>query len=123
MLANNKTPNQKTTGYILHPKVNTAMKTTAKAGSYPIFLLDNKQVNGYDASLTSNMPTFGSGATATYGVAFADWSDLIVAQWGSIDLIVDSVTQATKGRVRIVVNCYFDAAFRRSVSYVLGKMK
>jgi protein subunit release factor B len=42
---------------------------------------------------------------------------LLIGQWGGYDLTVDPYTKATAGTVRLVVNCYFDAAAARSTSF------
>jgi hypothetical protein len=42
-----------------------------------------------------------------------DFSDLVIAQWGGLDITVDPYSQATNGKVRLIVNAYFDAAKRR----------
>jgi hypothetical protein len=55
--------------------------------------------------------------TGSAGLIFGNWSDLIIGQWGGYDILVDPYTQATAGTVRLVVNCYFDAAAARAASF------
>ena len=42
----------------------------------------------------------------------------MIGQWGAIDLTVDPYSQATNGKVRLVVNAYFDAKPRRADAFV-----
>ena len=43
---------------------------------------------------------------------------MVIGQWGGIDLTVDPYTQAAKGKVRLVINAYFDAKPRRAEAFV-----
>jgi len=55
--------------------------------------------------------------TGSAGLIFGNWADLIIGQWGGYDILVDPYTQAALGTVRLVVNCYFDAAAARAASF------
>ena len=68
--------------------------------------MDGNEVNGYPVSTSSNV--------LSEGWAFGDFRELVVAQWGSIDIVVDPYTLATKNAVRLVVNAFFDAKLRRN---------
>jgi len=121
VLTQNKPINMATAAYLVHPSINGVMKTTAKASNQAIFIKDvNGAVNGYKTLVTSNMPSLGSSTKATM---FADFSDLVIGQWGGIDLTVDPYSQAVNGNIRIIANVYFDAAWRRTVSYALAALK
>ena len=52
-----------------------------------------------------------------------NWSDYVIGQWGGIDLTVDPYTQAANGKVRLVINAYFDAKPRRADSFVKKVLK
>lgn len=58
-----------------------------------------------------------SGNVLTRGMILADWKELVVAQFGAIDLVVDPYTLAADGQIQLVVNAYFDAKFRRDNAY------
>ena len=51
-------------------------------------------------------------ATAQSGenVLFGNWSNLMIGQWGALDLTVDPYTLADQGKVRMVINSYWDGA-------------
>ena len=58
-----------------------------------------------------------SSAVTSKGVLLGDFRELIIGQWGGIDLTIDTLTKATEGMVRIVINAYFDAKVRRSAAF------
>lgn len=89
--------------YILSPTAKTAFRAEMVNPMTPLF--SNKEVDGYPTFITSNV--------VADGFIAGDFSDLVIAQWGGLDITVDPYTQANKGKVRLVVNCYFDAVKRR----------
>lgn len=99
--------------FVVNPSIKATLKTTTVGGTKSDLrmLLENGEANGYKVLSTGNCA----------GIALANWSDLLVCQFGALDLTVDPYSQATKGCVRIVVNAYFDAGFRRADS-VVAKM-
>ena len=51
----------------------------------------------------------------------ADWTNLALAQFGSLDITVDSYSQAVNGCVRLVINSYWDAQAIRPEAFQFGK--
>ena len=96
--------------FIASPAAKAKLKTTTISGSKSDLrmLMEGKEVNGYEVLTTGNAS----------GLAFGKWDELVIAQWGSLDLIIDPYTQAKKNAVRIVVNAFFDAKPRRSEAIV-----
>lgn len=110
--------------YILHPSLRGKMKTTAKATNQAIFLLDpDGKANGYNVFSTTHMASGLQTGTDEYGILFGNWNDLIIGQWGALDITVDPYTQAAKGKIRIVVNSYWDVVKRRAASFAVGSLK
>lgn len=93
------------------------LKQTPKIATYGSdFLIEDMELNGYPVYVTNgcaNGTDFGT--TNGTGIVFGNWADLIIGQWGGYDILVDPYTQAALGTVRLVVNCYFDAAAERAV--------
>ena len=50
---------------------------------------------------------------------FGNWSDLLIGQWGGIDIVVDDVTEAAKGNVRIIAHSEWDIAVRHAQSFAV----
>ena len=65
--------------------------------------------------MPSNL-TKGTG-TELSAVIFGAWADLLIGQWGGLDLIVDDVTEAAKGNVRLVAHSEWDIAVRHAESF------
>lgn len=57
-----------------------------------------------------------------HGIAFGDFSELIIGQWGDLDITVDPYTKATDGEIRLVVNTFFDAMVRRDGAIAVGTL-
>lgn len=70
----------------------------------------------YSSTLVPKDLTKGSGTNlSAYIVGF--WEELIIAQWGGIDLLIDPFTQATSGLLRVVINGYFDVNVKHAASF------
>ena len=100
--------------FIVSPSAKADLKTTEK-GNTDKFLMEGNELNGYPVMCTS--------AVTGKGVIMANWSDLVIGQWGGIDLVVDPYTQAANGKVRLVINAYFDAKPRRTGAFVKKILK
>lgn len=73
------------------------------------FLLEGNEMNGYPVYVTNAAPAnCGAGSTGNF-LAFGNWADLCICQWGGYDITVDPYTIANAGQVRLVINAYFDA--------------
>jgi len=105
--------------YITNAAGRGAAKTTVRTATYgEQMIMEGTTINGYPVYVTNGVPKTTDFSTTTgYGFIFGNWADLLIGQWGGYDLIVDPYTVAVNGEVRIVVNCYFDAAAARSASF------
>lgn len=91
--------------YIMSNKAKAVYRATAKGSTTGGFILENGEIDGTKVLATSNV----EGKHVAYG----DFSNLIIGQWGAIDLTIDPYTRAANGEVRLVVNAYFDAKVAR----------
>lgn len=101
--------------YILSPKAKAALRTLSKDAGSGRFVLEDGEIEGSKALVSSNV--------TAKGFVVGDFTDYVIAQWGAIDLVVDNYTKATEGKVRLVVNAYFDAKPRRATSFVKRILK
>lgn len=53
------------------------------------------------------------------GIIFGRWSDLVIARWGAMEILYNPYTQAINGEVELIVNSYYDFAWREG-SFSLG---
>jgi len=100
--------------YVTTPALKGTMKTTAKATNAAVFVQEAESVNGYPVLVSSNV--------ASGKMIFGNWADLIVGQWAGLDITVDPYSQAVYGKVRLVVNAYFDAKVRRATSFAYANL-
>lgn len=94
--------------FIVNPTIKGTLKTTEKATGTAQFLMNGNEVDGIETLVTTNAA----------GIVIGNWNDYVIGQWGGIDLTVDPYTQASNGKVRLVINAYFDAKPRRAASFV-----
>lgn len=112
---------------LTNAKVRAKLRATfpnTVAGDTPVWTAEGgrHQVIGMPAYATnqvrSNLEKGGSGAVCS-AIFMGDWSQLIVATWTGIDLIVDTATLSKKGGVRIVALQLVDIGIRRPESFVV----
>lgn len=89
--------------YITHPTLKSTLKTTQKASGTG-FIMENENVNGYPVFVTAAMPASGNAKA----IIFGDWSNLVIGQWGNTDITIDPYSQSISGKVRLVVNTYWN---------------
>ena len=94
--------------FILSPLMKALLKTTKKDEGSGVFVMEDGEIDGLPVLSTS----------ACMGLAIGNWADYVIAQWGGIDLTIDPYSQATNGKVRLVVNAYFYAKPRREEAFL-----
>lgn len=82
------------------------------------------RVNGYrwaaSNQIATNLTT-GSATTICSAIFFGNWNDLIIANFGATDLVVDPYVLAVNGVVRVIARRWTDIAVRHPASFaVLG---
>ncbi len=98
--------------YVMSNGAKSAFRTMAKSTKNTQLVMENGEIDGVKVYNTSNV-------LAKHFV-YGDFGNLIIGQWGAIDLIVDQYSVAKEGKVRIVVNAYFDAKVAREEAFAVG---
>lgn len=107
--------------YITNTKVRgKAKRTLAFSGvSQGTLWEQGNMMNGYNVGITNAMPrtlTKGASSGICSGMAFGLWRYLWMAQWAGVDFIVDRLTQASTGTMRLHAGIFVDAgAVRKDV--------
>ena len=108
-------------GYMTNAKVRGALKTTAKvAGTDSRMIWDDDGIlNGYTPWVTNQVrgDITKGGSTDLSAVFFGNWADLLIGQWGTLDIIADPYTGATAGTVRVIALQDVDIAVRHPESF------
>lgn len=100
--------------YVINPKAKAYLRSTIKGTNATGMVMENDAIDGTPCETTTHM--------AEDTIAYGDWSQLYIAQFGGVDLLIDNYTQATKGCVRLVINAFFDYKVVRDGAIVLGQI-
>ena len=103
--------------FIASPAAKAVLRTTAVGGTKSDLrmLMEGNEIDGISTLVTNGM--------TSKGLILGNFNDLVIGQWGGIDLTVDPYTQAANGKIRLVVNAYFDAKPKSADSFVKKVLK
>lgn len=111
--------------YLSNPQVFAKLAKTKTDSGSGIFVLDQaKEFMGYNFGVSTNVPSTLDKGTATgvcSAIIFGNWNDLMITQWGGMEILVDPYTQALTGLTRMVVNTFTDLAVLRPQSFAAMK--
>jgi len=113
-------------GYLTNAKVRGKLKSTQKVATYGDDFVwgEDGAVNGYAATVSNQVPsnlTKGTSTGVCSAILFGNFADLIIGQWGALDLTVDPYTGSTSGTVRVVALQDVDIAVRHAESFAAMK--
>ena len=100
--------------YVMSPSAKAALRSMIKGTNGTGMVMEDGEVDGTPAEITNHV--------ADNCFYYGDFSNLVIGQWGVLDLTVDPFTKATTGEVRLVINAYFDAKLVRSGAIALGEI-
>ena len=83
--------------YVVSPTAASKLKKMMN-GNTPVMV--NGYMNGYRVIETPSLDG--------ESIIFADWSKLLLGQWGALDITVDNVTKSPQGIVKLIINSYWD---------------
>ena len=96
--------------YVATPANMAVMKATDKGTDTGQFIWANNNINGYPAFATTQMTS----ATTVFG----DWSQVILAEFGSgVDVVVDPYSLALTGLIRVHVARLVDVGVRHGAAF------
>lgn len=112
--------------YITNARVRGLLKTKLKADGVSGYIWQDgaTPLNGYRCAVSNQVPsnlTKGTAANKCSPLIFGNWSDLMIAHWGVLDVIVDPYTKSTAGAVRITTLQDVDIAVRHVESFAAIK--
>lgn len=89
--------------FVCSPSVKFAYKGTQLGNGLP-FMYANDEIDGY--------PAYVSNSVKKNDVYCLVPRDLYIGEWGGLDITVDNVTKADEGCVRLIINGYYDFAYK-----------
>jgi HK97 family phage major capsid protein len=122
-----------TSAFLFTPEVRGQLKGTPKfaAGlANPIWDdgpkdplgIDMEGPLGYRAGVTNQLAKNGTHAGVTgsilHNAIFGDWSQMVVADWGAREIVVDPYTQAANGAVVVTQRALHDIGIRHIAAFV-----
>ena len=113
-------------GWVTSPLQISRLMSIAKVSSSDSVMIMNDQNNlmGYKVFSTTNSPdnlTKGTASGTCSALTFGNFNDLIIGEWGSLDISVDPYTNAAKGGTRIIGLYDVDVAVRHAESFAAIK--
>lgn len=105
-------------GYLTTPAVRGKWKTTVKVASTASFLWENGSqpgsgmVNGYRAEATKQVPSNKA--------IFANWIDVILAEWAGVDVVVDPYSLKKTGQIEVTITIWVDNGLRHEGSVAIS---
>lgn len=107
--------------YLTTPGVRGYLKKTLLDSGSGLFIWPNDQrPNGYRAEVSTIVPSTLDKGTSTgvcHAIIFGNWNDLIIANWGGIDLVVDPYSLVKNAKIQLVINSWWDIAVRHPLSF------
>jgi len=110
--------------YVSNAKVRGKAKTTVLEAGQATYLLQNNEINGYPFALSNHIPsnlTKGTSTGVCSAVIFGDFSQLVVGQWGWMDISVDDKSRKKEGYIEITANVYLDVALKQPNAFTVIK--
>lgn len=111
-------------GYLTNTKVRRWTKVTPRATNLP-FIWENTAtpLNGKPVAITSNVPSNlnkgTSNGVCSSVIYSSDWSTMLVAIFGNPDVVVDRVTKASTGQVRIIINVWLASGLLQPANFAV----
>lgn len=113
--------------YIVNAKSRGYFKKTPIIPTYEADMIWDRTtpeapLNGYKTHVSNQVSsalTKGTAAGICSALFFGNWADLIIGQWGTVDIMVDPYTGSTSGTVRVVALQDVDIAVRHAESFAV----
>lgn len=110
-----------TLAYLTNPSVKAALKTTEveSGDAERVWMRGQNELEGYQAIATNLVPSdLAKGAASDLSaIIFGNFEDIVIGQWGGMELLVDPYTSALAGTTRMIINHYVDVLVSRPESF------
>ena len=113
--------------WIMNPSLEAKLRQTLKSSadtSSNFIYGDDRKILGYDSIVTTNMPSNlvkGNSGAVCSGLIFGDFSQLLIANFSPLDVLVDPYTGSNSGNLRINTYLDMDLALRHAHSFAVCK--
>ena len=110
--------------YVTNAKAAAKMKKVESVTGYPDWLLEDGKTNGYPVAVTNAIPsnlTKGSAENVCSAIVFGNFNELLIGQWGGLDMIIDPFTSKGKAIIEVSALAYHDILVRRPEAFAAIK--
>lgn len=97
--------------YLTNSKVIGEMKTIEKAAGTARYIMENGETNGLKVGVTNIVPanlTKGSATIKCSAMICGDFSQLLLGQWGGLDLVIDPYTLKKTSEIEVTMAAWHD---------------
>jgi len=111
--------------YLSNPKLRGKLKVTPKESGQATYLMaEDGSVNGYPFGVSNHVPsnlTKGTSSGVCSAAIFGDFSQLVIGQWGFMDLTIDNTSRKKDGYIEIIANVFVDVAVKQETAFTVVK--
>ena len=105
--------------YVSTPAMVGLLKTVSKGVNLDSPINVDGEVNGYPILATTQLSdVVGGGTSGVYPIIAGDFSQLLIGNWGVLDLMVDPYTLAEQSLYRMIVEGFYDIKARYDEAFV-----
>ena len=104
-------------GWVMSSDVKVRWKAVPKIAGFPTYLLESSLKFPDADGEAAGFPVFSSTLIPASRVILANWKDMLLAQWGGVDVTLDKYSSAQAGTVNVILNAFVDSAVRRAASF------
>lgn len=113
-----------TCAYITTPEIRDRLRITDRSGGTSgwYILLDNA-INEYPVLATNQVPktlTKGTSAGVCHGIAFGDWSELLIGLWGGFEIVPDPYKLKKQGMIEVTTYQLADTNVRHIAGFAVS---
>ena len=104
--------------YLTTPGLAGKLKTVKRDTAGNMFIwegpnLGGGQVNGYNAVVSTLVPSDGGG----HDMYFGNWAKLMIGQWGAMELTTNPFTKLKEATVEVVLNTFHDIGVEHGAAF------
>jgi len=108
-------------GYLTNSKIRGKLKATPKVSGQPVYIWPDagNELAGFKAAVTNQVPSdlTKSTGTALSAVIFGNFADLLIGQWGGIEVFPNPYTKAKAAQTELLINTFADIGVKRAGSF------
>ena len=112
--------NSENMAWLMNPVLVGELMSLKTDGGSGLFDMETavSSLLGYQVARTTLVPTNIAGSKTA--VIFGDFSNVVVANWGGVDIIIDPYVRAAFGQVRMIINSYWDVKIKQPKALAFG---